>query len=439
MWPVGSDDDEFQTSRRRALLADQSSPDVELHNFHGRSLLRDISPPGMWPVTSDDDEFADSSGHSRMLLSTDSSGSRSADPLQHEGALVHDISAPGKWPITSDAERRSTRHHHGRALLRDISPPGMWPSSDDDEFEFARRRALLAHAKTTADSPDPAGDGQTRKHRRALLRDISPPGMWLDSDDDDESEVSGGRMLLSSPEQSEGGSHKSRRALLRDISPPGMWPTSDDDEFEVSRRRALLSDNAQLSPVQSSKTNRERKHEQVLLRDSSPPQMWPISSAGDQSGVNRGRSLLSGRPHSSSAHAIKNEHPHQHRRALLRDISPPGMWPITSDDEAIEIARRRSLLSDGTFSSSVWASTDHQHGGRRALLRDISPPGMWPVGSDDDEFQVNRRRALLSDKSYSSSAKSSSIQHGRALLGDISPPGMWPITAADDRDILVRK
>ncbi|KAL2608046.1 hypothetical protein R1flu_026619 [Riccia fluitans] len=146
--------------------------------------------------------------------------------------------------LTTMASATLETHRHGRVLLRDISPPGMWPiTSDDNELEFSRRRSLL--------STVPPNSLSAPFHARAVsLPELRTPTATTYYDG--ESGATCRRTLRkvggNSLSTHSGGivtrsvTMRRRRSLLRDISPPGMWPiTSDDDESAVSLRRALFS------------------------------------------------------------------------------------------------------------------------------------------------------------------------------------------------------
>ncbi|KAL2608019.1 hypothetical protein R1flu_026592 [Riccia fluitans] len=69
------------------------------------------------------------------------------------------------------------------------------------------------------------------------------------------------------------------------------------------------------------------------------------------------------------------------------------------DDLKSREVRTRRFQADSFYEELMKTSQPRRnhdfHGSRRAILRDISPPGMWPVSADQDEEFTLRRRALL--------------------------------------------
>ncbi|BBN19548.1 hypothetical protein MPTK1_8g11600 [Marchantia polymorpha subsp. ruderalis] len=133
-----------------------------------------------------------------------------------------------------------------RRVLRDISPPGMWPVTDEPP-ELAHRRALLTAAncnhRMLIDVTEPSSPSG-----RYLLREMSPSRMRRRTDSPPEFARRRDLLFAGNSQRPKltrkivRKSYSSRRTLLRDISPPGMWPVPDPppEIQELRRRRGLL-------------------------------------------------------------------------------------------------------------------------------------------------------------------------------------------------------
>ncbi|KAG6542233.1 hypothetical protein Mapa_016361 [Marchantia paleacea] len=144
------------------------------------------------------------------------------DNLRTEAVVWAAVSGVGSDPAAakSRAEVAFSRLQHDnytkrKALQADISPPGLWQDSDDQSQVKVGKRSLLADISPPGIWTD-AEVIDSRFQKRSLLADISPPGLWSDDGDDTQDKY-----------------HK--RRLLADISPPGMWQGSDYQISDVAR------------------------------------------------------------------------------------------------------------------------------------------------------------------------------------------------------------
>lgn len=184
--------------------------------------------------------------HSQLIFQFDFADERRARVHRYQSAVQDGTPSPQLHPSMEQIAARIW-FKGARRGLRDISPPGMWPVTDSPP-ELARRRALLTAADYIHQMHANVRES-TSTAARSLLRDNSPSGMC--SPTHCPTEFARERDLLFGGSNSERSkrtskivreSYSSGRKLLRDISPPGMWPVPDapPEMQELSRRRALL-------------------------------------------------------------------------------------------------------------------------------------------------------------------------------------------------------
>jgi hypothetical protein len=275
-----------------ASLEKVSPPAVGMSSIEGsRKLLGDISPPGMWPTPDGQDSPPPQEKFRRRSLLSGGDHPPPMDPWftvmnctqdGDDSFLRQGLGAASPLPVLpwtrifnklqklgtalkmrssgfqirlsdylgfktgslmqfDNFQQKNRAESPGRNLFqRDVFSPKLWRSSESEA-------SGLSEAEQEVN-----GVENIKMPRRALLEgDISPPGLWPDSDDSVEN--------IKIP----------RRALLQgDISPPGLWPDSDDDESELFkssvflRRRHLLNKGPRRS---------------LLQGDISLPGLWPDS------------------------------------------------------------------------------------------------------------------------------------------------------------------
>ncbi|CAM6087066.1 unnamed protein product [Calypogeia fissa] len=198
------------------------------------------------------------------------------------------------------------------------------------------------------------------------------------------------------------------RKILGDISPPGMWPTPDGQDGvppvvnDELRRRSLLTVRSSAPPpmaawfdamMHSSQDGEDSFLRQALVADKTYPVVnWPLilkklkqmgSSMMNVSALGWNRIRLPG----SMSLWINGA------KAAIDDSS--------EEIEQIEHEQNghcEELIEGLQQEKNRLEEAAHKFNSRR-LLGDISPPGMWP-DSDDDESQFSesvlmRRRRLL--------------------------------------------
>ncbi|KAL2608049.1 hypothetical protein R1flu_026622 [Riccia fluitans] len=236
--------------------------------------------------------------------------------------------------LAHEAAKNAVHSASSRRLLRDISPPGMWPPGDDDYDEglssMFHQRSLLAEAPGSRNSPTREFAERLMLRVQSLTRTSACLNIWrrdqVVHSDSDNLEARG--KMTHAGAENVAHSASSRR-LLRDISPPGMWPPGDDDyeggSFSMSRRRFLMADapDSRNSPT-TEFADRLIPRIRSLLRTSAR-NIW-----------RRDRSINSDsdnlEAYSNMVQAAENAPHLMSSRHLLRDISPPGMWPPGDDD-----------------------------------------------------------------------------------------------------------